>query len=167
MKLSHRTVLLALRVMVLFGFVVSGFVVARSAGTEPSVAVTGACPQHVKPALTFGPARWIAITRAIRAQVPRVYANLTSMGHPAWPGFQIQALVGLNQQPLGGTFRPARVRGLSRYETVGARACGRQAAHESILVFLDFPNCQLPCSVSWAYLTRTRAGWHLWTSYRV
>jgi hypothetical protein len=86
---------------------------------------------------------------------------MTSMGHLAWPGLQIQALVGLNQQPLGGAFLPARVQGLSRYEKLAARACGTKAAHESVLVFLGFPNCQLSCAFSWAYLTPTRAGWHL------
>jgi hypothetical protein len=166
MKLIHRTVLPSLVLGVLLGLALSGVVGVRSAGTAAPLAVGGGCPRHVKPALTFGPARWIAVTRAINAQVPRVYANLSSMGHPAWPGFQIQALVGLNQLPLGGYTRPA-VRGLDRYESFAVRACGRTAALASVLVFLQFPNCQLPCSFGWAYLTPTRAGWHLWTSYQV
>jgi hypothetical protein len=90
------------------------------------------------------------------------------MGEPAWPHAQVQALVRLDQLPLSG-FQGARppVRGLDRYVTLAARACGRKTALSSVLVFLQFPYCQIPCSFGWAYLTPTRAGWHLWTSYKV
>ena len=169
MTVPHRTVATCLVLVVLIGLVCAGVVVARSAGAPRTVAVTGGCPRYVKPTVLFGPSRMIPALRALKAQVPRVFANLTSMGHPAWPNFQVQALVRLNQLPLGGPysgFRPV-VRGLDRYETLAARACGRKAAIESVLVFLQFPSCQLPCSIGWAYLTPTRAGWHLWTSYQV
>jgi hypothetical protein len=111
----------------------------------------------------------VPVVQAIKAQVPRVFANLTSMGHPAWRLAQVQALVRLNQLPLGGQeggFRPP-VGGLGRYSTLAARACGRTAALASVLVFLQFPECQIPCSFGWAYVTPTRAGWHLWTSSQV
>jgi hypothetical protein len=167
--LSTRTLLAVLVAIVLIGLALSGVVSVRRAGTAPALRVSGGCPRHVRPVVLFGPARMIPVMRALKAQVPRVYANLTSMGHPAWPLFQVQALVRLNQLPLGGQgggFLPP-VRGLERYETLAARACGRKAAFASVLVFLQFPNCQLSCSYSWAYLTPTRAGWHLWTSYQV
>ena len=169
MTVSHRAVAACLVLAVLSGLVCAGVVVARSAGAPRPVVVTGGCPRSVKPAALFGPSRMILALRALKAQVPRVFANLTSMGHPAWPNFQLQALVRLNQLPLGGPdsgFRPA-VRGLDRYETLAARACGKKVALESVLVFLQFPSCQLPCSIGWAYLTPTRAGWHLWTSYQI
>ena len=111
----------------------------------------------------------VPVVQAIKAQVPRVFANLTSMGEPAWPHVQVQALVRLNQLPLGGRasgYRPP-VGGLTRYATIAARGCGRAAALASVLVFLQFPECQLPCAFGWAYVTSTRSGWHLWTSYQV
>ena len=161
-----RTVLAALLVAALLGIALLAAVGAWGVGrTAPALAVGGGCPRHVTPAITFGPARWIVVLRAVRTQVPRVFADLTSMGHPAWQRVQVQALVGLNQLPLGTYTRPA-VRGLDRYERFAIRACGRSTAGASVLVFLQFPNCQLPCSFGWAYVTPTRAGWHLWTSYR-
>jgi hypothetical protein len=108
----------------------------------------------------------IPALRALKAQIPRVYANLKSMGQAAWPHAQVTAFVRLNQLPLGGGLLPT-VRGLDRYKRFAIRACGRTAALASVLVFLQFPYCQIPCSFSWAYLTPTRSGWHLWTSYRV
>lgn len=167
MKLSTRSALAALVVVVVLGLGVSSVVAQRGAGTAPALTVSGGCPRAVRPVVNFGPARMIPAMRALKAQVPTVFANLTSMGHPAWPYFQVQALVRLNQLPLGGPssgFRPP-VRGLGRYGTFAARACGRKAALASVLVFLQFPSCQLPCSFGWAYLTPTRGGWHLWTSY--
>jgi hypothetical protein len=168
MKLSQRTVMACLVGVVVLGVACWGAVAVRGAGTAPALAVSGGCPREVRPAVTFGPARMIAVLRALKAQVPRVYANLTSMGHPAWPHFQLQALVRLDQFPLSGPrgFLPP-IRGISRYEALAARACGKKAALSSVLVFLQFPYCQLPCAVSWAYMTPTRTGWHLWTSYQV
>lgn len=168
MKISTWSALAVLVVVVLLGCALLGVVAVRGARTAPAVAVSGGCPRGVRPAVTFGPTRMIAVVRALKAQVPRVYANLTSMGHPAWPHFQLQALLRLDQFPLTGPpgFLPP-VRGVGRYETLAARACGKKAALSSVLVFLQFPYCQLPCSVSWAYVTPTRAGWHLWTSYQV
>jgi hypothetical protein len=165
MKPSHRIVLACLGLITGLALVAS--ITSRPARPAPDRALTGGCPRHVRPAITFGPALLLAVTRAVKAQVPRVYPNLTSMGHPAWPDFQIQAIVVLNQLPTLGPDYAPRIRGLDRYEKLAARACGLRAANASVLVFLQFPNCQLPCSLSWAYLTRTRGGWHLWTSYQV
>jgi hypothetical protein len=164
LKLSHRAVVACLALLIGLALLVAG--TARPVRSAPARAVTGGCPQNVTAAISFGPRRWVAISRALQAQVPRVYANLTSMGHIAWPGFQIRALVLLSGGPLGADFGPA-IRGFKNYVTLAARACGLRAADNSVLVFLQFPNCQLPCSNSWAYLTFTRKGWHLWTSYQV
>lgn len=169
MKLSTRTVLAGLVVAGVLGLAFSSVAAVHRAKTSHAVRVTGGCPHEVKPVVNFGPGQMTLALYAIKAQVPRVFADLTSMGRPAWPYFQVQALVRLNQLPLGGPsggFRPP-VRGLSRYETFAARACGRKVALASVLVFLQFPSCQLPCSFGWAYVTPTRAGWHLWTSYQL
>jgi hypothetical protein len=104
--------------------------------------------------------------RAVREQVPHVFAHLTSMGQPAWPHFQLVGTVVLAQLPLGYGDVP-QVRGLGRYLTFAAKACGLRTAKASVLVFLQFPYCQLPCSFGWAYVTPTHTGWRLWTSYRV
>ena len=169
MKLSTRTALAGLVVTGLLGLAFSSVAAVHRAKISHGVRVTGGCPREVRPVVNFGPERMTPALHALEAQVPRVFANLTSMGSPAWPHFQVQALVRLSQLPLGGErsgFRPP-VRGLSRYEALAARACGRKAALASVLVFLQFPECQIPCSFGWAYLTPTRAGWHLWTSYQL
>jgi hypothetical protein len=169
MKLSRRTALTGFVVAGLFGLTFSGVAAVHGITTSPGLRVTGGCPHEVRSSALFGPTRMVPVVQAIKAQVPRVYANLTSMGRPAWRLAQVQGLVRLNQLPLGGEgggYRPP-VRGLGRYETLAARACGRKAALASVLVFLQFPECQLPCSFGWAYVTPTRAGWHLWTSSQV
>ena len=167
MKLLARPAIACLGLFALVALV--AVVVAHPVRSAPTrtMRVTGGCPRHVKPAIEFRPAQWIAINRALRAEVPRVFANLTSMGHKAWPRFQIRALIGpLNGAPLGGDVGPP-IRGFKRYVALASRACGRRAAEWSVLVILEFPNCQLSCSNGWAYLTPTQSGWHLWTSYQV
>ena len=168
MKLSHRTALTGTVAVFVLGVAFWSAVTVRGAGTGDAVAVTGSCPRHLKVGGTFEPPRMIAILRALKAQVPRVFRNLTSMGDPAWPHANVQALVRLDQLPLSG-FQGTRppVRGLNQYVTLAARACGKKTALSSVLVFIQFPLCQSPCSFGWAYLTPTRAGWHLWTSYKV
>jgi hypothetical protein len=165
MKLSHRTALAGLVGAAVVGVACWSALAAHSPKTRAALNVGGGCPRHVKRVADFEPAQAIAVLRAVKAQVPRVYANLTSMGHPAWRRFQVQALVHLDQLSLGGGL--SAVRGLRRYETVAARACGKTAAIASVLVFLEFPNCQLPCAFGSAYVTPTRSGWHLWTSYQI
>jgi hypothetical protein len=167
MKLSPRPLVVCLGLFALVGLV--AVVKARPVRSAPPSAlrVTGGCPRHVKPAIEFGPAQWVAINRAIGAEVPRVFADLTSMGHKAWPRFQIRAVIApLGGAPLGNDVGPP-IRGFKRYVAMASRACGRRAAEWSALVILQFPNCQLPCSNGWAYLTPTHTGWHLWTSYQV
>jgi hypothetical protein len=105
-----------------------------------------------------------SVAAAVRAQVPRVYADLTSMGQPAWPHFQVQAMIVMDQIPLAQISGP-RIFGLKRYVELAARRCGRATALSSVLVFLEFPLCQIPCSEDWAYVARTRRGWRLWTSH--
>jgi hypothetical protein len=167
MKLSLRPVIACAGVFALVSLV--AVVAAHPVRSAPprAVRVTGGCPRQAKAAIQFGPAQWVAINRAIRAEVPRVFADLTSMGHKAWPGFQIRAVIApLGGAPLGADAGPP-IRGFKRYVALASRACGRRAAEWSALVILQFPNCQLPCSNGWAYLTPTQRGWHLWSSYQV
>jgi len=163
--LLGRTYLVSL-VVALLGLGLLAAVVVRTAGTAPDLAVSGGCPKQVRQVVAFGPERMIPVMRAVKTQVPHVFANLTSMGHPAWQHVQMQAALRLNQLPLGGGLTPP-VRGLDRYEQFAVRACGRTAAQASVLVFLQFPNCQIPCAFGWAYVTPTRPGWHLWTSIQI
>ena len=165
MNVSFRTVLAAGAPLGL-AVVLTTPLAASAPARTATPAVVGGCPQQVIPLLTSRPGRMIAVTRAVKAQVPRVYEHLTSMGHRAWPGFEIDAFVVLNRLPLSFGSAPTRIRGLGKHEELAARACGTRTARASVLVFLEFPNCQLPCSFGWAYVTRTRRGWHLWTSYR-
>jgi hypothetical protein len=67
---------------------------------------------------------------------------------------------------LGADVGPP-VRGFKRYSALAASACRQRAADNSVLVFLEFPNCQSPRAYGWAYLTLTRKGWHLWASHPV
>jgi hypothetical protein len=166
MKLSHRTVLAGTVAAIVLGVACWSAVTAGNAGTSDAVVVTGGCPRHLKLGATFEPVRMIPLFRALKAQIPRVFRNLSSMGDPAWPHANVQALVRLDQLPLSG-FQGTRppVRGLDQYVRFAARACGKKTALSSVLVFIQFPLCQIPCSFGWAYLTPTRAGWRLWTSY--
>src|SRR6266550_14693 len=94
MKLSPRPAIACLGLVALVALV--AVVVAHPVRSAPTrvMRVTGGCPRHVKPAIEFRPPQWIAINRALRAEGPPRLANLTSMGHKAWPPFQIRALIG-------------------------------------------------------------------------
>jgi hypothetical protein len=144
--------------------------VASSIASAPSrtakPAVPDGCPRHVLPLITTEPRVMLSIAHAVQTQVPHVFARLTSMGHPAWPHFEIDALIVLGRGQLTFGFEPP-LRGLGRYAKIAERACGMRTARASVLVFLDFPYCQLPCAFGWAYVTRTRRRWRLWTSYQV
>jgi hypothetical protein len=128
MHRSTRTLFPALVVLVLFALALSKDISVRSAGTARALVVSGGCPREIREVASFEPLRMIAVAQALKAQVPRVFANLTSMGHPAWRFAQVQALVRLNQLPLGGTASGSRppVSGLGRYATLAAQACGRK-----------------------------------------
>lgn len=88
------------------------------------------------------------------------------MGHPAWRHVEVSAVVSLAQLPLGQGWLH-RIGGFKYYVAAATRACGKATAHRSLLVFLFFPECQLPCAPSFAFVTATRRGWYLWTSYQV
>ena len=166
MKLSSRTLVAGVVGVSLLGVASWSAVAVSSSGTSPALAVSGGCPRHLKVPGTSEPQQMIPILRALKAQIPRVFRNLTSMGQPAWQHAQAQAFVRLDQLPLGGQGARPSVRGLDRYVALAARACGRKIALSSVLVFLQFPYCQIPCSLGWAYVTPTKAGWHVWTSYK-
>ena len=123
--------------------------------------VRGGCPKGVNEHLLFlRPQPAVALVRAVHARVPRLYADLTSMGHAAWPGFTISALINLRQPPTDPL--PYRITGTDPYFSIAKRACGSKAAITSVLVFLEFPNCQIPCGQSWVFATSTASGWHVW-----
>ena len=151
-------------VVALIGALVLGALAATASrgSTEAAVShIYGRCPERVDERLLFlRPASAIALVRAVKARVPRLYADLTSMGHRAWPGFTIAALISLRATPNYAL--PHRIGGTQPYFSIAKRACGFKTAFASVLVFLDFPNCQLPCSRSWVYATSTARGWHVW-----
>jgi hypothetical protein len=88
------------------------------------------------------------------------------MGRPAWRHVEVTGVVSLAQLPVAQGWLH-RVRGLKYYVAAATRACGEAAALRSLLVFLWFPECQIPCAPSFAFATPTRRGWYLWTSYQV
>jgi hypothetical protein len=68
-------------------------------------------------------------------------------------------IVFLNQLPI--TLGP-KLPALDRYVEIAKRDCGRAVALSSALALLQFPECQIPCSFGYAYVTRTRRGWRVW-----
>jgi len=122
------------------------------------------CPRAIRP-VQAAPEVAAAEARAVRAQVPHAFAHLRSMGRPAWQHVQLLALATLGTDPTSGWL--PRLRGFERYVRDATSACGARVAGNSTLVLLVFPECQLRCAPQYAYLTPTRRGWYLWTSYRV
>jgi hypothetical protein len=140
--------------------------VASAPARSDAVDVPGGCPRRIASFVSTRAQLTKDAAAAAAAQVPRVFGRLTSMGHPAWRHSQLDALIFLSRVPLAFGHEP-RVRGLERYVKIAGAACGRRTADASALVFLEFPDCQLPCAYQWAYITRLRRGWRLWTSYPV
>src|SRR5207245_2252090 len=138
---------------------------STTAGAQLSRGWPGGCPAHVVARFST-PNDFVAATEAIRSQVPRVYATLRSMGQPAWPHVEVVALINLGATPLGPGWLH-RIDGFEYYRTSATHACGQATALRSLLAFLWFPECQIPCAPSFAFVTPTRRGWYLWTSYRV
>ena len=147
MKLSLRPVIACAGVFTLVSLV--AVVAAHPVRSAPprTMRVTGGCPRQAKPAIQFGPAQWVAINRAIRAEVPRVFADLTSMGHKAWPGFQIRAVIApLGGAPLGADAVPPKSEASSatwrwpRATAVG----GRPMVSASDLPFPRSVRCRAP-----------------------
>jgi hypothetical protein len=87
--------------------------------------------------------------------IPSEYHRLSSLSRPAWRHPEILGLVSLlpRLQPPGPPLRELAV-----------RLCGSKVAEASWVVFLYFPECQMPCSEDTAIVTRTRSGWRLWYS---
>jgi len=106
-------------------------------------------------------------TRAAHRQIPRVFRHLTSMGSPAWPHAWIAAVVSTGGTPVDLEGWPRPLTGIARYAAIATRSCGKAVADASYVAFISFPACQMPCSAGFAFVTRTRRGWILWTPYRV
>ena len=87
--------------------------------------------------------------------IPGEYHRLSSMSRPAWHHPEILGLVSLlpRLQPPGPPLRQLAV-----------KLCGSKVAEASWVVFLYFPECQIPCSEDTAIVTRTLNGWRLWYS---
>jgi hypothetical protein len=125
------------------------------------------CPRHpAADASVLTPRSFAAASNAVRVQVPRVFRNLTSQGHSAWHHAGITALISVFGTGYAPGGFPPRLKGTSYYERAATRACGKATARVSLVAFLNFPECQLACGYGFAYVTRTRRGWYLWTSYR-
>jgi hypothetical protein len=73
----------------------------------------------------------------------------------------------LSVAPTDSYDQLAHIRDLARYRTAAVRACGTATAAASLVVFIGFPWCQLPCGSAYAFATQTTTGWKLWISYRV
>jgi len=138
---------------------------ARSAGTRQYTAWPSGCPRHPAANFQLTAAGFTAAAKAVRTQIPRVFKNLSSMGKPAWPHAIISALVSTAGTPTNDENWPRPLRGVGHYATVARQACGATVEHASLIAFLYFPSCQIPCDSDFAYVTRTRRGWVLWTSH--
>jgi hypothetical protein len=112
------------------------------------------------------PRDFAGASSAVRAQVPRVFKGLTSQGHVAWHHAGISGLISVFGTGFAPGGFPPRLEGTNYYEKTAARACGQATARASLVAFLNFPDCQLACAYGFAYVTKTRRGWYMWTSYR-
>ena len=95
------------------------------------------------------------VGRAVLRLVPTDYASLTSMGYRAWTHASVVGVVSTRRR-LYAPQPP--LRGLA------VRLCGSAVADLSWTVFLEFPDCQMPCSEDTALAVRTRHGWQIWYS---
>lgn len=147
--------------------VAAGLLVAAAAVVVVALPASGAprsrgglarCPRHAMDlAGRQGIENIIGIVAALHRDVPRAFHNLTSMGEPAWPKYDVSALYSLasgsKQQPAPTHRAWLRARAL----------CGAETASRSWSVTLYFPLCQLPCAGPYtAYLSRAPRGWVLW-----
>lgn len=99
----------------------------------------------------------VAMVAALRRDVPRAFRNLTSMGEPAWPKYDVSALYSLVS---GSAKEPAATH---RAWLRARKLCGAETASRSWAVTLYFPLCQIPCAgPGTAYLARSPRGWSLW-----
>jgi hypothetical protein len=138
---------------------------AHSAGTHQHKAWPSGCPRHPVASFELTAAGFTSAAKSVRAQIPRVYKRLSSMGDPAWPHAIIEALVSTAGTPTNDENWPRPLGGVDHYATIAKNTCGATVESASLVAFLYFPACQIPCDSDFAYVTRTRRGWRLWTSH--
>ena len=141
---------------------VTAAVAGVAATSSTNKATRTLCPRQPVALVDAGPTTTVEIGQALRRQIPHVFAHFTSQGERAWPHFQVEAIVILNQLPLGGGLGP-KLPALNRYVNTASRRCGKRVAEASALALLQFPECQIPCSFGYAYVTGTRRGWRVWS----
>jgi hypothetical protein len=138
---------------------------AHSAGTRQYKAWPSGCPHHPVANFQLTAAGFTAAAKAVKAQIPRVFKSLSSMGDPAWQHAIIAALVSTGGTPTNDENWPRPLGGVGHYAVIARKACGATVESASLVAFLYFPGCQIPCDSDFAYITRTRRGWVLWTSH--
>jgi hypothetical protein len=165
MRLSR--IILAAVAMLVAGAVTAS---AMSFSTRSSASHGGwpsGCPRHPVREPGWTPLDLARAAKAVHAQVHRVFGNLTSQGHAAWHDALVSALVATSGTGYGPGGSPPPLKGTHHYQQAAIHACGRTTASASLVAFIYFPYCQLACSYNFAYITKTRRGWYLWTSYQV
>jgi hypothetical protein len=125
--------------------------------------VAAGCPRSPATDAGLTPHDFATASNAVRAQVPRVFKNLSSQGHPAWHHAGISALISVYGTGYAPGGFPPRLKRTAYYERTATRACGTAAARASLVAFLNFPECQLACAYGFAYVTKTRRGWYVRT----
>ena len=125
------------------------------------------CPAHPVRSTGWSSLDLARAAKAVHTQLPRVFRGLTSQGHVASHGGGISALVATYGAGYGPGGSPPPLKGTQFYLKAAVRACGRAVARASLVAFIQFPQCQLACSYNFAYITETRPGWYMWTSYRI
>jgi len=110
------------------------------------------CPRDALFAANASPA---VVARAALRLVPSAYASLNSQGSRAWPHAEVAGAVAMAKR-LYAPQPPLRALAL--------RLCGTNVADASWVIFLRFPECQMPCSEDTAIAARTTHGWVIWYS---
>jgi hypothetical protein len=151
------------RIIVLAAIVVAAasFAALVAKGTHSSTSTMRAARQSTGcPAALFSrrssPAVIQAISAALVREVPVVYRNKNSQGRVAWRNYQVALLA-----PLFPTWEP-EPQLIKSYGKAVKQRCGSSVAEASWVALLNFPECQIPCSQSVAFVARTRHGWHIW-----
>lgn len=138
-----------------------------TASTPSGHAWPSGCPRHAVSIPPATPADYEHAAQAVHAQLRRVFGDLTSQGHAAWHQPGITALISADGTGYGPGGWPPPFKGTAFYRKTAVRACGRRVARDSLVAFIEFPDCQLACAYTFAYVTKTRRGWYMWTSYRI
>jgi hypothetical protein len=165
--MRFRKWLLVIAAVVVAGVATASGLSLAATSASPSHGWPSGCPRHPVPEPGWNPLDLAKAAKAFHAQVRRVFGHLTSQGHAAWHDATISALVATSGTGYGPGGSPPPLKGTRFYQQAAVRACGRTIASASLVAFVYFPYCQLACSYTFAYVTRTRRGWYMWTSYRV